>query len=188
MGKRSNFDRKDKDFYETPQDAVEVLAQQYYSFSTDELDYFDPCYGGGAIERGLDKFVLSVCLGRFELTPEDYPRNEGHHIYRADATFHDYSANLRFKDIRYFITNPPWTRFLLHAIIDNLAGQKPTWLLFDADWMHTKQSAEYMKYCVKVVSIGRVKWFPDSKHTGKENCCWYLFDKNYTGATEFIGR
>ena len=92
-----------------------------------------------------------------------------------------------------FITNPPWDRKkqngeILHKIIDNRAGQKPTWLLFDSDWMHTKQATPYMKYCVKVVAIGRVKWFPDSKHTGKDNCCWYLFDKNHDGPTEFIAR
>lgn len=54
----------------------------------------------------------------------------------------------------------------------------PTWLLFDADWAHTKQASEYLKYCSKIVSIGRVKWIPDSKMTGKDNCAWYLFNKD----------
>jgi len=40
-----------------------------------------------------------------------------------------------------------------------------------------------------IVSVGRVKWIPDSKHTGKDNVCWYLFTKYMqTKQTEFIGR
>jgi hypothetical protein len=53
----------------------------------------------------------------------------------------------------------------------------PTWLLFDADWMHTRQSAPFMPHLRKIVSVGRVKWIPDSPFTGKDNCCWYLFDQ-----------
>ncbi len=64
----------------------------------------------------------------------------------------------------------------------------PTWLLFDADWMHTKQSAPYMIYCKKVVSVGRVKWIEGSKSVGKDNCCWYLFDVGQEYPTEFYGR
>jgi hypothetical protein len=54
--------------------------------------------------------------------------------------------------------------------------------------MHTKQSAPFMPYLRKIVSVGRVKWIPDSKMTGKDNCAWYLFDQNGTGQTEFYGR
>ena len=36
--------------------------------------------------------------------------------------------------------------------------------------------------------VGRVKWIEDSKSVGKDNCCWYLFDYNHTGPTEFYGR
>jgi len=62
--------------------------------------------------------------------------------------------------------------------------------LFDADWMHTKQSAILMTYCVKVVSVGRVKWIEGSKSVGKDNCAWYLFDiaKRSGTPTEFYGR
>ena len=60
--------------------------------------------------------------------------------------------------------------------------------MFDADWMHTKQSAIFQKMLKKVVSIGRIKWIKDSKGTGKDNCCWYLFDEKFDGTTEFYGR
>lgn len=175
MGKRSNFDRKDKDFYETPRSAVVPLIPHLPK----KCNYVEPCAGDGALLKHLSVLHGALCWGMYDKYPKLYTSG----LSQADATTHTY-----IEPINCFITNPPWSTSILHPIIDNLAGQKPTWLLFYADWMHTKQSAEYMKYCVKVVSIGRVKWFPDSKHTGKDNCCWYLFDKNHTGATEFVGR
>jgi hypothetical protein len=86
------------------------------------------------------------------------------------------------------ITNPPWNRKILHPIIENLSDQLPTWLLFDADWIHTKQSVPYLTRLKKVVSIGRVKWIEDSKGTGKDNCCWYLFGKPNGFPIQFYGR
>lgn len=177
MGKRSSFDRKDKDFYETPENAVSPLIPHLSKKSS----FIDPCSGNGVIGEHLRSLGCNVSAWRnYDISPMDY--SDCNSTY-ADARTEDYG------DIyKMFLTNPPWSRDALHPIINNLASQNPTWLLFDADWMHTKQSAEYMKYCVKVVSIGRVKWFPDSKSVGKDNCCWYLFDKNFTGQTTFYGR
>ena len=73
-------------------------------------------------------------------------------------------------------------------MIEYFTAFRPTWLLFDADWMHTKQSASFMHRLHKIVSIGRVKWIENSKSTGKDNCCWYLFDAKYDGETKFYGR
>ena len=84
-----------------------------------------------------------------------------------------------------FITNPPWDRKILHPLIKHLSNMAPTWLLFDADWMHTRQSRKYIKHCSMIVSVGRIKWFGNM--TGKDNCAWYLFDKETT-STKFIGR
>jgi hypothetical protein len=88
----------------------------------------------------------------------------------------------------YIITNPPWGRSILHPMIMHFSAMRPTWLLFDADWMHTRQAAPFMPWLRKIVSVGRVKWIPDSKMTGKDNSAWYLFDQNGAGQTEFYGR
>lgn len=37
-------------------------------------------------------------------------------------------------------------------------------------------------------SVGRVRWTPDSKMTGKDSCYWYLFDKPHSDGVEFVGR
>lgn len=75
----------------------------------------------------------------------------------------------------------------MHPIIEHFYPMKPTWLLFDANWLFTKQAAPYLKYCSKVVTIGRVKWIEDSRMTGKDDSVWGLFE---IGATEtiFVGR
>ena len=88
----------------------------------------------------------------------------------------------------YIITNPPWSRDVLHPMIEHFAAQRPTWLLFDADWIHTRQSSPFMRLLRKIVSVGRVKWIPDSKMTGKDNCAWHLFDASTEGPAIFVGR
>jgi hypothetical protein len=179
MGKRSNFERRAKDFYETPVDAIKPLIMHLPA----QFTYIEPCYGNGAILKGLE---LLLGHNKCVYTSDLYPAKNG--IAKRDAT------TLDMNDVRadMFITNPPWSRdkksdHLLHNIIDNLAGQKPTWLLFDADWMHTKQAWPYLEYCVKIVSVGRVSWMENGT-SGKDNCAWYLFDKKDDGPTEFIGR
>ena len=59
-------------------------------------------------------------------------------------------------------------------------------MLFDADWMHTKQSTHYRDMLKKIVSVGRVEWIKDSKGTGKDNCCWYYFDKDNKELQSFL--
>jgi hypothetical protein len=63
----------------------------------------------------------------------------------------------------------------------------PTWLLFDADWAHTKQSAPYLPQCSHIVSIGRLKWIEGSKFTGKDNCAWYRFHAQHYEGPRFYG-
>jgi hypothetical protein len=78
---------------------------------------------------------------------------------------------------------------VLHQLIIHLSSLAPTWLLFDADWAHTKQAVPYLERCRKIVSVGRVKWIPDSKMTGKDNCAFYLFRSGTASAPiEFYGR
>lgn len=173
MGKRSNFDRIERDFYPTPIEAVKPLIPHLPVIFT----FIEPCAGNGVLIDHLKSLVRCQCVGAFDIEPQ-----------RKDITQLD-SLQLQHKtDADYIITNPPWDRKLLHPMIENFIKIAPTWLLFDSDWMHTKQSIPYMKYLSRVVSIGRVKWIPDSKMTGKDNCCWYLFDKNNQDETVFVGR
>ena len=86
--------------------------------------------------------------------------------------------------------NPfPKNSFEEKAVIEaNISFPKKiaTWLLFDADWIHTKQSIQFQHMLRSVVSVGRVKWIPDSKSVGKDNCCWYYFDDRPSHKREHV--
>ncbi len=173
MGKRSNFERVERDFYPTPFEAVKPLLEHL----TLSEGFVEPCAGNGDLINHLEG-AGHICTYSSDITPQSFLTTV--HSY-------EYLTDRMCAGADYIITNPPWDRKILHHMIDHFRGLRPTWLLFDADWMHTKQSSEYMKYCRKIVSVGRVKWIPDSKMTGKDNCAWYLFDKGLC-RTLFVGR
>lgn len=177
MGKRSNFKRNPRDFYPTPYKALEPLLPHLDT----SIPFVEPCAGNGVLISYLKRNGHD-CYYASDIEPAKDIIG-GEIIHERDA------ITTRWEAIapKLFITNPPWARDILHPLIECLRVAAPTWLLFDADWTHTKQSAPFMPYCHKIVSVGRVKWIPDSKMTGKDNCAWYLFKKQ-AGKTEFISR
>lgn len=170
MGKRSSFERIPRAFYPTPPEAVEPL----YRHLRGVRQFVEPCAGDGRLVGHLQAMGLE-CVGAMDIDPRRFDIMDG------DAT----KDRFHLTPGTVFITNPPWSRPILHAIIEHLSKQAPTWLLFDADWMHTRQSAPFMPYLRKIVSVGRVKWIPDSPFTGKDNCCWYLFDRRPEAALDY---
>ncbi len=176
MGKRSNFTRNERDFYPTPIKAVEPLIDH---LPYEDFTYVEPCAGDGRLVNHLSELTAGsgLCVHKSDIEPQ------APDVLRLDAM-----GLLAIEDVDFCITNPPWDTDFLHPFLEWYATQMPTWVLNKADWMHTKKSAEYMQYCKKVVSIGRVKWIEDSKSTGMDNSCWYLFDYHHEGPTEFYGR
>jgi hypothetical protein len=172
MTKRAmQFRRRPRDFYPTPYEAVVPLIPHL----GDIKRYCEPCAGDGALVDHLSKHGL-ICARARDVAPR-----------RKDIERKDALTTLT-GNIDAFITNPPWDRTVMHPMIDFLSAQHPTWLLIDSDWAHTKQAVPYLVYCRKIVSIGRVKWIPNSKMTGKDNCAWYLFDQSAPAQTMFVGR
>lgn len=180
MGKRSNFPKIDKDFYRTidPR-AIEPLIANISKIDCHAKTYAEPCSGSGDLVNMIYKDRPDIeCWYDCDISWE---------IGGKDA------LTLTTEDIKgcdLIITNPPWSRNILHPLIIHLVSlYKPVWLLFDADWMHTKQSSEIMKnFCTHVVSVGRLKWIPDTNMSGKDNACWYRFSKHKCSETVFIGR
>lgn len=179
MGKRSNFERRERDFYPTPKEAVIPLLPHWINIIPGVISFVEPCAGDLTLTNNIitlsRRNVDAFC---FDIKPR------AKFVIRKDA------LTLTKKEVEgydYIVTNPPWDRKILHPMIDHFRNLRPTWLLFDADWMHTKQASPYLKFCSKIVSVGRVKWIPDSKTTGKDNCAWYLFNDNEQ-ETLFYGR
>jgi len=175
MGKRSDFKRNARDKYDTPYSCVVPLIPHLKY-----TNYIEPCAGKGWLMDHLAKHGMN-CVMASDIEPERDDIYDADYLAYTLCASHSYGADC-------FITNPPWDRKILHPMILTLSQIKPTWLLFDTDWMHTKQAIPYLKFCEKIVSVGRAIWIPGTKQTGKDNVAWYLFQKNTTGPTKFFGR
>src|SRR5262245_41616579 len=181
MGKRSDFPRRPHDDYETPAAAVQPLLPHLAGIQR----FAEPCAGRGALVRHLEAAGLK-CVAAFELR-QGINRpcatiDEGVDALAVGAQFY------RACRAQAIISNPPWTRQLLHPLIWHLCGILPTWLLFDADWAHTNQAGALIRHCATVVSVGRIRWIPGSDSTGKDNAAWHLFDRRHVEGPRFIGR
>lgn len=168
MGKRSSFGRRPMDAYQTPHKGVLPLLPYLRAAGVTSFD--EPCAGRGDLIDHLRCYQFR-CLysGDIQAGADalDVP------AFRADCV----------------ITNPPWTRALLHPLIRHFMQAAPyAWLLFDSDWAHTKQAAELIRHCTDIVTVGRLRWIPNSKHYAKDNAAWYRFDVNHTAGPLFHGR
>jgi hypothetical protein len=171
MGKRSNFERRQHDFYPTPASAVSILLASLGPSKT----FVEPCAGDGRLADMLE-IAGHTCTYACDIEPR---RPDIRCLDAFDLT----EIHCLFADM--IITNPPWSRELLHPMIMHFIELRPTWLLFDADWAYTKQAKPYLQHCVEIVPVGRVKWIENSPYTGKENCAWYLFDKEVVSYIKF---
>lgn len=165
MSKRSDFKRRPFDDYPTidPRAVWRLLP-----FLVGIRRFAEPCAGDGVLVRQLETFDL-VCGYAGDV-------RDG-----ADAL-----SAVSFGDIDAIITNPPWTRALLHALIAHFQRIAPTWLLFDADWAFTGQAVPYLRHCSHIVTVGRLIWIPGTTVTGKDNCAWFRFDQSHTDGPRFF--
>lgn len=171
MGKRSDFKRRPMDAYDTPAKAVMPLLP--FLIAEGVTKFAEPCSGQGLLVKHLKTAGLT-CTYEGDI-------QEGQDALQLDA------SDVAGADV--IITNPPWTRQLMHPLIWHLMSLgKPVWLLFDADWCHNRMAVPFLPNCSAIVSIGRVKWIENSKNTGKDNCCWYRFDKNHASGPVMYGR
>jgi hypothetical protein len=163
MGKRSNFERIPRDFYPTPQAAVPPLLPFLRGVRT----FAEPCCGNGALVRHLEANGLRCAHASDIETGQD--------ALKLD----------HYGDAQVVITNPPYTRPLMHALIGHFMRILPTWLLLETDWASTKQAAPFMPSCSEMVSVGRLRWIEGTTMTGKQNFAWYRFDAHHSAGPIF---
>lgn len=176
MGKRSNYEPVPRDKYFTPREAVLPLK----NLLPKEFTFCEPCAGDGRLVGHLEELFGATCFLPMDIEPN------AKWILEADANL------LSQEDLQYcemIVTNPPFTWSVLKPLMDKFISLAPTLLLLPADSMHNKRMSPYMKNCVWVKSIRRVKWIEGSKSTGVDNYCWFMFDKNkpVDQHTAFIG-
>src|SRR5215831_9170189 len=117
MGKRSNFERRNADFYPTPRAAVIPLIP---FLRRDGIRSFaEPCCGDGDLVRHLESFGLRCVYAGYIRTGQDA------------LAFDSYGTP------DAIITNPPHSRDVMHRLIVHLSRILPSWLLLDSDWALT---------------------------------------------------
>ena len=162
MTKRASgkFARTPRDLYSTPWRAVPVLIP-HLDLS---VPFAEPCAGERKLVEHLMRFHLRCAY-------------EGDIAEGRDALAWQPSDH-----VGQIISNPPWSWELLRPLLDHfIATGLPVWLLLDADLMHNVRMRPFMARCFKVVSVGRLKWIPDSPHQGFDNAAWYGFRADHVG-------
>ena len=146
----------------------------------DRFRFCEPCAANGQMIDNLRR-IGGTCVDAIDINPGRCD------IRHGDALRWTYAPRL-YREADFIITNPPWTRRILHKLILSFSWQMPTWLLFDADWIHTDQSEPFQPFIRKYVSVGRVKWIEGSDYKGKDNVAWYFMDRHNPGPTELFGK
>jgi len=172
MTKRASgqFGRRASDFYPTPAAAVVPLIPHLHR--TGVKTFAEPCCAEGDLIKHLESEGLH-CVARGDIR-DDPPRDArgwvSKDFWSADAS----------------ITNPPWEAKLMAEIMWHQSDFVPSWFLVYSDWLFTHQSAKLVgARCTDIVPIGRVKWFPESKSVGFDNCCWIRLQANDPQLTIF---
>ena len=164
MGKRSSaFPRHENDFYPTPQAAVLPLIPHLRGVHS----VAEPCCGDSTLVRHLESFGLRC-------------------VYAGDIVDgQDALARTSYGISDAIITNPPYARTMMHALISHFQSIAPTWLLLELDWASTKQAVPYLPSCSDIVAIGRLRLIAGSKHFGFENFGWFRFDARHASGPVF---
>lgn len=134
--------------------------------------FAEPCDGDGHLMRQLTSFGLTCTYSGDIQRGQDALKLE-----RRDCGSPD-----------VYITNPPWTRALLHPLIRHLMSLGPTWLLFDSDWAFNVQAVPLIRHCSHIVAVGRVKWIEQKRSSGKDNAAWYRFHIQHHDGPRFVPR
>lgn len=176
MTKRNDtFVKKERDFYPTPKKAVEPLLP----FLSHGTSFCEPCAGNGALINHLEE-AGHMCLAPFDIEPQSP-------LITQKDVFDLTPEDVELCDL--IITNPPFTWKLLFPLASHLISlNKPVFLLLPADQAHNIRFSPLLKDCFAIISIGRVKWFEDTKVGGMDNYAWYGFQNFYGGLPQFYGR
>jgi hypothetical protein len=170
LPKPSGFTKRKNDAYDT-WDARAMPPLLPHLFGR---RFVEPCAGRGALIDLCERQGLQ-CVAAYDIAPR---RDD---IEVADA------GTVRLPPCDQVITNTPWTRRLMVAILANLADQAMTFALLDHAWACNKGAA-LLKRCHKIIAVGRLQWVEDTEHDHTADCAWYLFGPNPPPHPLFIGR
>lgn len=166
MGKRSDFDKNPRDYYRTfDRRAGDVLSP----FIKDIKYFAEPFCGAGDLVHQLQESHGKFCMWKSDIEPQ------------PDLSFGVNCQVMSYEEVHYeqlrncqlMITNPPFTKEVFHKSIEHFTPLIDCWWLMASDWLFNKGSSKIIdKFVTDVVAIGRMRWIPNSKMSGKDNMVW----------------
>lgn len=179
MGKRSNFEKIDRNYYRTF-DTRAGDALKPFLDKDGIKTYVEPFAGAGDLYDQLKNLGYD-CKHLSDIEPQD-TLGLGNIIKTMD-----YKDVVNEHDVDAMITNPPWDRHFFHEAIEIVTPKFPIcWWLMSANWAFNKSSSKYLdKYVTDIVAIGRLKWIPDTKMAGKDDCIWVRTSVDKKDDTKF---
>jgi len=172
MGKRSDEERKPNDYYPTPllglSRAIDIIGKDLPPGQV----YAELCAGDGALIRHFVELGFHNPAIAYDIEP---PLTAGEGIMTGDGTDPEILEHVKTLT-NLIITNPPWSWHMLEPLLDAwLQNNFTVWLLLASDFSENVRSSLFMAHCTDRIPIGRLKWIPGTKQTGKDNCSWYRF-------------
>ena len=160
MGKRSSFERIPRDFYPTPPGgaAADSHLRGVRTFA-------EPCCGDGALVRHLNPTASAASMRAISRTGRDALASDSYG--GADA----------------IITNPPWSRQILHPLIPLPANCPDVAAARSGLGLHQAGGAYLAS--APTSSHWAVIWIPGSTYNGKDNAAWYRFDARHSAGPVF---
>lgn len=180
----SNFDRKELDFYPTPEWITEAVIHELRQYHVDHNTFmWEPACGQGHISRILHKYfgnVMSTDIADYNYDGQSF----------SIRNFLEYNTVLRENSC--IITNPPYgklaEKFIRHALNILPADGVCAFLMRNEyDCAKTRVDLfQHSAFCKKLVLTTRPKWIAESDGSPRHNYAWYIWDRRNGGNSPVI--
>ena len=196
MGKYSDEERHERDFYATPMKAVVPLIHYLGCVQR----FVEPFVGDGRLVNHLCSQKEGLkCDWAFDILPQLEPITvtaTNDFLVSEQRDFNEISELFFYNEVTKrgidaIISNPPWLNtsasgHQLDRFINKLCvAEVPVIMLLNGNilnnksFWHTKVPGRALgDLCYQILPVGRMKWIEGSAHSGKEDCSWFFFHKN----------
>ena len=170
MGKRSDFPRRERDFYATPLKGAKPLFP--FLVRDGVKTFAEVCAGQDDLVRHLE-FAGLRCA------------------YKGDIATGQDALKLKIADLngaQMVITNPPTkypeergstTRLLCDLVQHFLEIEVPAWWLIHHDWVTSLRAVPFLKHCSDIVPSPRLKWIEGTRDGAMDSFSWFRIDRRY---------
>lgn len=167
--RNSDYDRKDRDLYETPEWVTKALLP----YIPKDAYIWEPCCASGKIARVVEAVASSDLVTDYGQSGVDFLQRDTPHAFT-----------------NAIVTNPPFgkeaEKFIRHAInlYNDVPGAFLAFLLpIDFDSAKTRRDifgpkGEGLRFAAKLVLTKRIVWFEPAIASPSANHAWFIWSNN----------